>query len=344
MLLPINLPQKMPPLVIMPSNTFADVDNGTTLTYTATLSNGSSLPSWLSFNASNRTFTGTPTNSEVGTIAVKVTASDGSAAVSDTFNITVTNVNDAPTVANAIADQSTAEDASFSYQVPSNTFADVDSGPLTLHRYSNGSSLPSWLSFNASTRTFTGTPTNSEVGTIAVKVTATDGSSASVSDTFNLTVTNTNDAPTISSVAVTSVNEDSTYTYNFAVSDVDVGDTASLGKTVLPNWLRFSSSESDSDDYLDTKATFSNGKYITVSAEQVSGTYYIKAQKYNSNGSTDGSEITIHSSSTSLFIGQSHSLGSSSYTGNGGVQVLSNSGFVVSWLSYDASTGRNAYF
>ena len=41
------------------------------------------------------------------------------------FNITVTNVNDAPTVANAIADQSTAEDASFGYQVPSNTFADV---------------------------------------------------------------------------------------------------------------------------------------------------------------------------------------------------------------------------
>ena len=157
----------------VPSNTFADVDSGTTLTYTATLTNGSSLPSWLSFNASTRTFTGTPTNSEVGTIAVKVTASDGSTTVSDTFNITVTNTNDAPTVANAIADKSTAEDASFSYQVPSNTFADVDSGDNLTYAatLSNGSSLPAWIIFDKDTKLF-GTPKNSDVGTIAVKVTA----------------------------------------------------------------------------------------------------------------------------------------------------------------------------
>ena len=55
--------------------------------------------------------------------------------------------------------------------------------------------LPSWLSFDAGTRTFSGTPLNEDVGTIALKVTATDSGSASVTDTFNLTVTNTNDAP-----------------------------------------------------------------------------------------------------------------------------------------------------
>ena len=172
----------------VPSNAFADVDAGTTLTYTATLSNGSSLPSWLSFNTSTRTFSGTPTNSEVGTIAVKVIASDGTATVSDTFNITVTNVNDAPTVANAIADQTIAEDSSLSFQFASNTFTDVDSSDTLSYTatLSNGSSLPSWLSFNASTRTFSGTPTNSDVGTIAVKVTATDGSSAAEVDLHGL--------------------------------------------------------------------------------------------------------------------------------------------------------------
>ena len=59
---------------------------------------------------------------------------------------------------------------------------------------SNGSALPAWLSFDAATRTFSGTPVNGDVGVIAVKVTATDSGSATVFDTFNLTVS-TNNAP-----------------------------------------------------------------------------------------------------------------------------------------------------
>ena len=46
----------------------------------------------------------------VGTMALKVTATDsGSASFADTFNLTVTNTNDAPTLANAISDQTVAE-------------------------------------------------------------------------------------------------------------------------------------------------------------------------------------------------------------------------------------------
>ena len=97
---------------------------GDSIAYIATLSNGNSLPSWLTFNASTRTFSGTPVNGDVGTIAVKVTATDaGSATVTDTFNITVTNTNDAPTVANAIADQTFAEDAPISFTFPINALA-----------------------------------------------------------------------------------------------------------------------------------------------------------------------------------------------------------------------------
>lgn len=43
---------------------------------------------------------------------------------------------------------------------------------------------------------FSGTPTNDEVGSLDIKVTATDESGASTSDVFTLTVTNTNDSPT----------------------------------------------------------------------------------------------------------------------------------------------------
>jgi len=68
------------------SNVFADVDVPTTLTYSATLSNGSPLPDWLSFDAATRTFSGNPTSA--GTTTVRVSASDGSLSVSDEFIIT----------------------------------------------------------------------------------------------------------------------------------------------------------------------------------------------------------------------------------------------------------------
>ena len=79
-----------------PTNTFADTDAGDTLTYTATKSDDSALPSWLSFAPATRTFSGTPTAAEVGTVSVKVTASDGTDSVSDTFDIVVSAANIAP--------------------------------------------------------------------------------------------------------------------------------------------------------------------------------------------------------------------------------------------------------
>lgn len=74
------------------SNTFADVDSGDRLTYSATLSDGDNLPSWLAFDGNTSTFSATPTNNNFGTVAVQVTATDrDSASVSDTFNLTSGN-------------------------------------------------------------------------------------------------------------------------------------------------------------------------------------------------------------------------------------------------------------
>ena len=72
-----------------PANTFADTDAGDTLTYTATKSDDTALPLWLSFAAATRTFSGTPQAADVETLSVKVTASDGTLSVSDTFDIVV---------------------------------------------------------------------------------------------------------------------------------------------------------------------------------------------------------------------------------------------------------------
>lgn len=79
----------------IPDSTFVDDDGNNTLTYAATLSNGSSLPSWLSFNPAARTFAGTPTSAV--NLSLKVTASDNanaSASCSFNINVTVTGIDD----------------------------------------------------------------------------------------------------------------------------------------------------------------------------------------------------------------------------------------------------------
>lgn len=81
----------------IPAGTFSDPD-GDTLTFSAALADGSALPEWLSFDAEAGTFTGTPPANFTGRIALKVSASDGEFAASDTFTLTVTPVNDAPVI------------------------------------------------------------------------------------------------------------------------------------------------------------------------------------------------------------------------------------------------------
>ena len=130
----------------------------------------------------------------------------------NTITVNVTPVNDAPMVAHAIADQNVTQGSAYLFQFAANTFSDVDGDPLTYTAtLSNDTPLPTWLSFNASTRTFSGTPTNTDVGTVVVKVTATDGSNASMSDIFDIVVGNTNDAPVLNAGAtpvLTAENED----------------------------------------------------------------------------------------------------------------------------------------
>lgn len=165
------------------SNAFADADIGDYLTYTATLSNNAALPAWLSFNSSTRTFSGTPTTST--SISVKVTASDGTATISDTFDFVA---NTAPVVNSAIPDQAATEGVAFSFAFSGTAFTDADGDTLTYSAtLSSGAALPAWLSFNAATRTFSGTPLTANVGTISVKVTASDGI-ATITDTFDIVV------------------------------------------------------------------------------------------------------------------------------------------------------------
>ncbi|MDP4732894.1 MAG: Ig-like domain-containing protein, partial [Limnohabitans sp.] len=128
------------------------------------------------------------------------TVKDAAGATSQqTITVSITGANDAPVVQVALADQNATPDSLLTYQfagdtgTATDTFQDVDTGHQTGLTYSatlaNGSSLPSWLSFDAVTRTFSGTPPASAASTnVTVKVTATDALGAITSDDFIITI------------------------------------------------------------------------------------------------------------------------------------------------------------
>jgi len=103
-------------------------------------------------------------------------ATGAGASAGQQFDVTVSNVNDAPAIEQPIVGQQAAEDQVWRFTVPPATFVDVDAGDrVTLGAtLLDGSELPSWLEFDAAEGTFSGTPLNEDVGVLALRLTATD--------------------------------------------------------------------------------------------------------------------------------------------------------------------------
>ncbi|WP_349620134.1 Ig-like domain-containing protein [Azospirillum argentinense] len=143
---------------------------------------------------SNRTAPGTQ---ETTAFTVTATDADGASATNTTTSINTLSINDAPVLTQALGTRNLDQGQAFSYTVPAGIFTDADTGDsLTLSAASgDGSALPAWLSFDAATGRFSGTPGNADVGTRTVRVTATDSSGATVSDLLTIEVANVNDTP-----------------------------------------------------------------------------------------------------------------------------------------------------
>tara|TARA_R110002049_G_scaffold24515_1_gene86844 strand:- start:191 stop:8251 length:8061 start_codon:yes stop_codon:yes gene_type:complete len=220
--------------VAVPIDAFADLD-GDTLSYTATLADSSELPSWLSFDGN--TFSGMPTNDEVGILSLEVTASDGQSSVATTFNLSVTNVNDAPELSLALEDQSGNEEETISFSIPTGSFTDVDEGDSLTYTasLSDGSDLPAWLSFDANTQTFNGFPGLEDLGSLSLKVTVTDLAGASMSDLFDVIINNVNDIP-IAIADSSTTTEDMSITIDVLSNDSDLdGDTLIVSSASASN-------------------------------------------------------------------------------------------------------------
>ena len=211
------------------------------------------------------------------------TATDaGGLSVDQDVLFTVTPVNDAPTVLNAIPDQVATEDSAFSFTFAVNTFDDVDADSLTYTSDATG-----WLSFDAGTRTFSGTPLNGDVGTTTVTVTADDGNGGTVSDSFDIVISNTNDAAVIAGVDTGSVTEDDDPDADtlletsgvLTISDPDVGESSFIAQTVngafgdltidaAGNWTYEADNTQPAIQNLDAIATLTD----TISVSSLDGT------------------------------------------------------------------------
>ena len=126
---------------------------------------------------------GTPVNANVGAHTITVTCTDAAgASATDQYVLTVTNTNDAPTVASAISDVSTAEDAAYSLDA-SGTCTDVDASDTMSYAISGA---PSTITATTA-GVISGTPVNANVGAHTITVTCTDAAGASATDQYVLT-------------------------------------------------------------------------------------------------------------------------------------------------------------
>ena len=124
-----------------------------------------------------------------------------------------------PLVAPVLDDQMATAGTPFRYQ-----FAAVDPPGAYAATQADGTGLPSWLHFDAATRTFEGTPV--AAGTLSLDVTVSDGPDRSASATFALRVVQ---AAPVAAADEASVAEGSTVTIDVLANDTDFdGDRLSV--------------------------------------------------------------------------------------------------------------------
>ncbi len=214
-----------------------DIDAGEILSLTS-VTNGLHGNASITTDANgNKIVSYVPNANYNGSDVITYTISDSNGgSVTKELTVTVNAVNDAPIVASVAQDQAAESGKAFTYTLSNNLFSDVDSDNLTINAtLTDGSPLPSWLSFDGNK--FSGTPNVSTATNFVIKLTATDPSGASVSLNFGINITNPNNAPVAKDDAF-ATNEDTSLTISFAAilkNDSDIEDKTNIQKLTKDN-------------------------------------------------------------------------------------------------------------
>jgi VCBS repeat-containing protein len=171
----------------------------------------------------------TPAANYVGSDSFSFTVNDGQVdSAAATISLTVTPVNDAPIIS-GVPGTSVAQDTAYSF-IP--TAVDPENDLLT---FSINVALPSWLSFDPATGELSGTPSNSDVGTISgIIISVSDAELSAALPAFDLTVVDSNDAPTATSATIVTNEDTVSVGVTPDVTDPDVGDSHSFAILTQP--------------------------------------------------------------------------------------------------------------
>ncbi|WP_169726061.1 Ig-like domain-containing protein [Aestuariibacter salexigens] len=165
-------------------------------------------------NIAGNVATYTPTSDFNGPDSFTFTATDGLLTSNEaTIELTVAPVNDAPVISGTPATLA-ASGASYSFTP---TVSDVDSDTFTF----TIDSAPGWASFNATTGTLSGTPSENDIGTFeGIVITVSDGDLVDALPPFSIEVIdpNANVAPVVGDNTLT-IDEDTTFTDTITAFD-----------------------------------------------------------------------------------------------------------------------------
>jgi hypothetical protein len=191
-------------------------------------------------SGANRTVTISPLPDQFGTATITVTVSDGAASTSSTISLTVTTVNDHPTIS-SIANQAIVEDdvtLALGF-----TVNDVETAAtsLTVTGVSGNTALvpnnPANITFGGSgaNRTVIITPAANQSGVATITLSVNDGTDTT-DTSFIVTVSAVNDPPTLTGIANQIIAEDdNTGALSFTVGDVETAPTSLVVTTDSSN-------------------------------------------------------------------------------------------------------------
>lgn len=238
---------------------YSDLDTTDVHTKTATKANGSALPSWITLDTSAFDVTYAPyDNSQIGDWDVKVVVTDndsyasgGIKSCTDTFRLTVKYFNHYPTFAFYHANWVCSVFTNVDYNLPSMSDEDTTDTVARSVDQSNGSILPSFVTYNPVVPKLTcSTSNNANSGTYTIRVRATDSNSQSsdqgartTTETFTLTVLPVNQTPVWSGTFSASYQVDVYSTLSItmaAYSDPDTADTLTVTckvSGITPSWI-----------------------------------------------------------------------------------------------------------
>ncbi|MBT3345918.1 MAG: T9SS type A sorting domain-containing protein [Gemmatimonadetes bacterium] len=148
-------------------------------------------------------------------IGLQIWNTDGSLA-RHYFPLRVRPTNEPPQITSAAPSQA-FEDSAFTYSVE---ILELDDDPVSFALLSG----PEGMTID-SVGVIRWTPTQSDTGSAAISLSVTDTGGESTTQSFALSVLNTNDAPVFTPVADTSATEDMVFTLQLAATDIDIADT-----------------------------------------------------------------------------------------------------------------------